>query len=57
MSAKSRNPTAYLIQEYSERPEATFDRLEQALTQIGKREVFEGLWTGLENDNFGAEYC
>ena len=56
VSARSRNPTAYLMQEYSARPDATFDRLEQALTQIGKRDVFDGLWTGLENDKFDAEY-
>ena len=50
-ASKSRNPTAYLIQEYSERPEATFDRLEQALVQIGKRDLFERLMHAVETDS------
>ena len=49
VSARSPNPTAYLIQEYSARPEATFDRLEQALAQIGKRDVFDGLWMRMQS--------
>ena len=49
VSARSPNPTAYLIQEYSAKPEATFDRLEQALAQIGKRDVFEGLWMRMQS--------
>ena len=52
-SLKSRNPTAYLIQEFSERPEATFDRLEQALSEIGKRDLFEDLLTHY----LGNEHC
>ena len=43
VSVRSGNPTAYLIQEYSERPEATFDRLERALTNIGQSDLFEQL--------------
>ena len=42
-SMRSRNPTGYLIQEFSERPEATFDRLERALSDIGQRDVFDQL--------------
>lgn len=40
---KSRNPTGYLIQEFSERPEATFERLQRALSDIGQRDLFEQL--------------
>jgi hypothetical protein len=43
VSMKSRNPTGYLIQEYSERPEATFERLERALSDIGQRHLFHQL--------------
>ena len=43
VSMRSRNPTGYLIQEYSERPEATFDKLERALSDIGQRDLFEQL--------------
>ena len=41
VSMRSRNPTGYLMQEYSERPEATFGRLEQALSDIGQHELFD----------------
>ena len=43
VSKRSGNPTGYLMQEYSERPEATFDRLERALSDIGQRDLFEQL--------------
>ena len=53
---RSRNPTAYLIQEYSEKPEATFDRLEQALSNIGRRDLFEQLWQMLGSENGGEDF-
>lgn len=40
---RSRNPTAYLIQEFAEKPEATLDKLEEALTHIGLHGMFEQL--------------
>lgn len=43
VSMRSRNPTGYLIQEFSERPEATFDRLQRALSDIGHDDLFEQL--------------
>ena len=43
VSMRSRNPTGYLIQEFSERPEATYDRLEQALSDIGHHDLFDQL--------------
>ena len=43
VSMRSRNPTGYLIQEFSEKPEATFDRLERALSEIGHHELFHQL--------------
>ena len=43
-ASRSGNPTAYLLQEYQERPEATFDRLEQALSQMGRRDLFDHVW-------------
>ena len=43
LSVRSRNPTCYLIQEYSERPEATFERLERALSDIGHQDLFHQL--------------
>lgn len=42
-SVKSRNPTAYLLQEFGEKPDATFGRLEQALSEIGHRDLYEQL--------------
>ena len=42
-SMKSQNPTAYVIQEFAEKPEATFDRLEEALSNIGHHDMFEQL--------------
>ncbi len=53
-SLRSRNPTAYLIQQYSERPEATFHRLEQALVQIGKSDVFDELWQQVLTDGMSG---
>lgn len=43
VSMRSRNPTGYLIQEFSERPDATFERLQRALSDIGQRDLFEQL--------------
>ena len=48
---RSRNPTAYLIQEIDGKPYATFSRLEQALTSIGKRAVFEQVWQLVDSSN------
>ena len=39
-SVQSRNPVGYLIQEFSEKPQATFARLEQALSEIGHEDLF-----------------
>lgn len=47
-STKSRNPTGYLLQEYGTRPEATLERLERALSEIGMGEVYERLSEMLE---------
>ncbi len=54
-SLRSRNPTAYLIQQYSEKPGATFERLEQALGQIGRSDVFDELWQKVLTD--GVSQC
>ena len=51
-SVRSRNPTGYLIQTYSARPEATFERLEQALTQIGRNDLYQELFDMMENGDF-----
>ena len=48
-SARSGNPTGYLLQKYSTRPEATMENLERALAEIGMRNVFEGML-----DNYGG---
>lgn len=53
-SLRSGNPTAYLIQQYSEEPEATMQRLEQALSQIGKSNVFDELWQKVLTDGMSA---
>ena len=42
-SSRSGNPTAYLLQSFSSRPEATMRNLERALTEIGMENVFVGL--------------
>ena len=55
-SMRSRNPTAYLIQEYSEKPEATFDRLEQVLSTIGRRDLFEQLWQMLGSEDGSEDF-
>lgn len=49
---RSRNPTGYLIQTYSSQPEATFERLEQALTQIGRNDLYQELYDMMENGDF-----
>lgn len=51
-SARSGNPTAYLIQTYSLRPEATFQRLEQALSQMGRDDVYQELVDKIQNGGF-----
>lgn len=48
---RSRNPTSYLIQEIDGRPYATFSRLEQALTSIGERALFEQVWELVDNSS------
>ena len=48
-ASRSRNPTAYLLQEYQELPEATFDRLEQALSQMGRKDLFDQVWQLMQN--------
>ena len=48
-ASRSGNPTAYLLQEYQELPEATFDRLEQALSQMGRKDLFDQVWQLMQN--------
>ena len=52
-ATRSRNPTAYLIQEYAQKDEdATFQRLEVALDMVGKRDLYVGLYDKLINGGF-----
>ena len=52
-ATRSRNPTAYLIQEYAQKDEdATFQRLEVALDMVGKRDLYVGLYDKLVNGGF-----
>ena len=52
-ATRSRNPTAYLIQQYAEREEeATFQRLEVALDTVGRRDLYIGLHDKLVNGGF-----
>ena len=56
-SSRSKNPTAYLIQQLtlSSHPEATFSRLEQALHQIGQGNLYRALSLKMENDEIDME--
>ena len=52
-ASRSRNPTAYLIQEYAKREEgATFRRLEVALDTVGRRDLYIELYDKLVNGGF-----
>ena len=52
-ATRSRNPTAYLIQQYAERDEAaTFQSLEVALNKLGRRELYIELYDKLSNGGF-----
>ncbi len=54
-SSHSGNPTAYLLQKFSSRPEATLENLERALTEIGMENVFARLTVMLGNEDGGGE--
>ena len=43
VSQRSRDPTGYLLQEMKSHPDATFTRLERALLQINKRQLYESM--------------
>ena len=48
-ATRSRNPTAYMLQEYQELPEATFDQLQQALSRIGRKDLYDQVWQLMQN--------
>lgn len=48
-SSRSGNPTAYLIQQLCSHPDATFDRLENALNQIGQGALYTELNIRIQN--------
>ncbi len=53
-SCRSGNPTAYLLQSCSSRPEATLESLQQALTEVGMEDVFKDLLGMLNGDDGGG---
>ena len=57
-ASRSRNPTAFLIQEYAERHEgATFHQLEVALDVVGKGDLYAELHHKLVNGGFDDDEC
>ena len=56
-SLHSRNPTAYLLQELSSKPDATFNKLRNALEKMGKGELFNDLWRHLDEEDGGVDAC
>lgn len=54
VSCRSRNPTGYLLQKYSEEPEATLERLGRALSEVGMSNVMNELVQMLESDGGGG---
>ena len=40
---RSRNPTAWLLQEIENKPDATLNKLAQALKSIGKSHLYDSL--------------
>ena len=57
-ASRSRNPTAYFIQQYAEFDEgATFQRLESALDVVGKRDLYVDLYDKLRNGGFDDDEC